>query len=275
MWKNKLTQWLRYTQAIIKSKNKFLPMAARLEKVEKFCFKEVGKTNKFREIANSPDLLQFFLGPYLTAVSYHQSIILSSLSKNGLNGFVLLRPQLESTLIFLYFLDSSDEEELLNRVEEYYDWVVVKMYENAQKSNEFEFVPHLSTHNGFMKKIETNYSSLKDRYIGKDAEFNRLKRSSFLKNKRGIAKQNDIEGLFLHIQSEASASIHVADVSDRVTYTLSPTDITYSFNKYSDDSFWVLMLSNLILISLIKSMAKYFDVYPMVKEKLKTVANKT
>jgi len=271
MIKIKFLEWLKYTMATIKSRNRMLPMASNLDKSALECLKEIEKTDVCKSILLMPDLAQFFFSPYATALNYHQAILSASLSKYSLSSYALVRPQLESALIFLYFINSSSEAELLERVESYSDWVVVKMYQNANRSSKFEFVPHLSTHESFMRQIEENYKVISEKYAGREKEFKELKRSSFLLNKRAVACENDIEGLYLHVQSEASASIHAADVSDRVSYNISKNRISYSLDNTTHDSFWILMLANLIQFHLIKTTATYFGVYALLKKQLEHV----
>ena len=269
MLRSKISVWWKYTKSTFKTKNAFLPMALKLDDIAISCLREIENTKSCKEILANPDLAQFFFAPYATSLNYHQAIVSASMSQYGLSSFSLVRPQLEAGLIFLYFCDSKNDHELFHRIESYQDWVVLKMYENANKSNEFEFMSHLSQHESYMHQIQNNYETLMNKYSTRSDELKKLKRPSFLHNKRAIAKAHDIEGLYLHVQAEASASIHISDVSDRVSYEIISNQITYDLNTNSDESYWILMLSNLLQLNTVKSMAKTFDIYPAVRDQLK------
>ncbi|MDO9105281.1 MAG: hypothetical protein Q7U57_10000 [Methylovulum sp.] len=193
MWKAKLSEWFKYTNSTIRANNKLLPMATKLDNVALLCLKEIEKTEKGQFILQSPHLSQFFFSSYATSLHYHQAIVSASLSKYSLNNLVLIRPQLEAAIIFLYFIDSSSEEELFNKVERYHDWVVVKMHQNSCKSSKLHFVQHLSTHKSFVEQINKNYLVLTQKYAGREKEFNKLSNSSsFVLDKSFVARQNGI-----------------------------------------------------------------------------------
>ena len=183
----------------------------------------------------------------------------------------MLRPQLEAALIFMHFTGILNEADVLKEVESYHDWVVVKMYDNAKRSNKFD-LSHLSKHQESSEKVEKNYSIVKEKYCNNESDFKSLSRPRFSHNKRKVAQDNNMESLYLHIHAEASASIHVADVSDRVSYSISPSGISYLLNNNSDNSLWLLMLSNMIQVHLIKAMSEYF--YPVIKTVSKYKINK-
>jgi hypothetical protein len=77
-----------------------------------------------------------------------------------------------------------------------------------------------------------------------------------------------MEDLYLHIFSESSATIHAADVTDRVEIDVLAHGITYKLDKNTEESFWLLMLSNLVQFNVIINISKYFDVYKSVQPML-------
>lgn len=268
MWKSKLSEWLKYTKYAIKTKNHNLPVSKKLEKAGFRCLDEMSKTDMGQVIARDPNCCQFFFSPYTTSLNYHQAIMSASLSGSSLSNFVLVRPQLESALIFLYFINASSIEQLFERVEEYYDWVAVKMYQNSKKSDEFDFANHITSNEDFKDKITVIYEIVIKKYGNREQELKKLNRASFISNKRNMARLYDIEGLFLHVQAETSSNIHISDVSDRSSYDILGDEVLYSFNDNKNDCFWAQVLSNMIQTTLIKEATKYFDTPNILKEEL-------
>lgn len=199
------------------------------------------------------------LGVFSMVVSYHESIVFLCLSRQALNASILLRTQLEAHLILCYLINPSENlEEVEQRVHEYQDWVCIKMYLNSKKSKDFDLFTLNPTHSLYLQQVEENYARVKAKYNDNLDRFKELEKSqSFLKNKREVAKQNDIEDLYMGVFSETSATVHLADISDRMI-----EQVTEEFDGYryefgsANEAMMMVGISNLILT---KSITMYFN----------------
>lgn len=211
------------------------------------------------------------LGVYSSIISYHDSISYLCLAGHGLNSSILLRSQLESYLIFYYLISpKTDIEEIENRVDAYRDWVMIKMYLNSQKSKNFDLFTLNPEHEPYLQDVERNYNYVKDKYKELPELFEKLKASqSFLKDKRQIAKEADIEDLYLGIFTETSATVHLADISDRMQNESREDFDGYSYKFSSNhESMMISGVSNILLIKAINDFVDFFEYPKDVRMKL-------
>jgi hypothetical protein len=117
-----------------------------------------------------------------------------------------------------------------------------------------------------------SYNELEKQYQGRENEFEPLKRQvSFLKDKPGIAERHGFKSLYAHIYAESSASIHLADISDRIEEVLTDAQREYHFNTLIDEARWALFLSNMLRLFQIKQFAKFYAIEDTIVPMLKKV----
>ena len=265
MFSTKWKYWLAYTKSCVRVDNSFLDMARDLEGLGFEILASIGKTEKGRQLLLPDRGGALFMGVLAAAVSYHATAACLALSNYGQNGWVILRPQLEATLILLYFIDSDSVEEIEEKLDAYSDWVIAKGYYNGQRSESFEAVRLLDNHEASAEHMEALFDSVRKKYESDPDRLRRIRNSpSFLGDKRAVAEKYDITELYLHVFAESSFSIHAADAADRAFRIANSDSVGYEINTHLDDSFWMLMLSNLIAFRLCTAVVEYFDLEPII-----------
>ena len=163
----------------------------------------------------------------------------------------------------IYYLISpkSDIKEVEKRVEAYREWIMVKMYNNSQKSRDFDFFNIHPSHQGYMKNVEENYIFVKDKYKNSPDHFKKIEKAqSFIDNKRKLAKECEIEDLYLAVFSETSATVHIADISDRMIKESGDAFEGYQYKlSSSSESMMLSGISNMLLIKAVFDFCDFFD----------------
>lgn len=274
--RTKIYYIIRFIKSTISNKGADLKTSSQLNKIAKECLGIVQFTE--RDDLYVEDFHSFIariLGVFTMIVSYHESITFLCLAKQSLNASILLRTQLEAHLILCHLINPSEKiEDVKERVHKYEDWVCIKMYQNSKKSKNFELFTISPQHSLYLENIETNYLAIKEKYINNPNIFRDLEKSqSFLSDKRTVAKLNGIEDLYLGIFTETSASVHLADISDRMIKEEDEDFDGYSYNfNSSSESMMMVGISNILLL---KSITIYFDFLKIPKEIKKALLSKT
>ena len=270
--KIKFYHWWQYTKNCFRIKNPFMSQARQLTKITEHTIRLVNHSARAHLLHDYFDSwLPTVFGIFFTVTDYHKTIQTLALSGFGLHAFHLIRSQLESLLIFLYFIEPDENlSEIETRVNAYLDWVIVKMYVNMTNSADFPVLQALSNYHQYVQQITETYQDLEKRYQEKKTTLNELKRSSsFLKNKPQLAEKYGFKSLYNHIQSESSASIHTADISDRIAEIMTTDSHEYHFNVLLDEARWTVLLSNLLQAYLLRNLAKFFRIEDPVISMLK------
>jgi len=220
------------------------------------------------------DFMAHILGIYFTTVGHHDSIQFLSVARHELEALIVLRPQMEALLTLLYFIEPHDDlEEVFSRVDKYRDWLLVKMKRNMDRSYKFDLLDSITKTDDFQKTVLANYGTILEKYRGVDKELKLITHShSFLKDKRSVASAFEIEDLFDHIYAEASASIHIADISDRMQKSEKPNFYGYEYSiQNKGTGFWALLMSNMIMIHAINNLSKFLGVEETIKPKVMNI----
>jgi hypothetical protein len=264
----KLYHWYQFTISCFGEFGFQVKEARELSKLAINVINLLPKSDKYPLVADFlDDFILHLMGIYFTTISHHDAIQSLTLSGHGLNCMMILRSQLEAVLIFLFITEPDlDLKQVKLRIENYLDWIKVKMKQNMERSSKLIFYIE-KCNDDFKASVIRNYEAVLEKYVNNQQEFNRILRSSsFLKDKRSIAEINGIENLYEHIYSESSAAIHVADISDRMR-----EDENFPFNIYSyiirhnRGALWPLMLSNLLEVYAIRRLAKFFSIDSIVE----------
>lgn len=219
-------------------------------------------------------LLSFLIGMYYETIKYHKAVVGLILSGHASCAFNLIRSQLEALLIFLYFVDPGEDiQEVQNRTNEYQNWIAIKMYDNNKKSIRLDLLKDFLDNDEYIGNLERNYNGVKAELS--ESEFKRLEKShSFLKNKPQIAEKYDFKDLYNHIQAESSASIHIADISDRLNWVEEPFYVGYEYNENGVVPFWPLLLTNALQVYLLLGFTRFFKLQKSLLPKLEKWAEK-
>lgn len=269
--KGKLRYISKFIEESVSAKDCDAKTSYRVNKAAKRCIEYFGekqrsdlKTEHFEAFES------YLLGVFSSIISYQESVTYLCLAGHGLNSTVLLRSQLEAYLLFNYLIEpQNDLAEIEKRVDEYKDWVMIKMYLNSNKSKQFELFNTNASHTSYLTSVEENYNFVKEKYKD-DPLFNDLKkRQSFVKDKLAVARNRDIEDLYQAIFSESSATVHLADISDRMTpFTTKESDgYIYEFSS-KKESPMIISLSNVLLINSIVDFILFFEFEESIKEKI-------
>jgi len=249
-------------------------MGASLSKVAAKLMKSVENSKRSEILFEHIDtLLPHIFNLYYASISYHKTVQTISVSGFGLNGWLVIRSQLEALLIFLYLTEPFDDlEEIEDRTLRYRDWTIVKMYQNSKKSSGMDILNSLSTHVNFEKKINDNFKYIQEEYKDKQDELKILKNSSsFLRNKAKIADNHGFKDLYNHVQAECSASLHIADSSDRMKVSGNEKGTKYSFGVNLHDGLWSMLLSNLLFLELLKNFSLFFGIKDVFHKRISTI----
>lgn len=214
------------------------------------------------------------LGIHYSTLAHHDAVLILTVSGHPLESLMIVRAHLEAVLIMMFFVEPEINcEAILARVERYRDWVNIQMYKNMQRSSKLELFKEIYDSSHFISSITENYQQVLKKYSHRQKELESLiKSNSFLINKRYIAEQNGIEDLYDHIHAEASASIHVADISDRMQehHTASADGYIYAV-RHKHISPWPLALSNLMQLHELKKIGSFLGIAGHLQHKLEKV----
>ena len=246
-------------------------LSSQLTKVSMRCFaylNRMGRTDLNKE-KSFDSFIESILGIYSSIISYNDSISCLCYIGHGLNSSVLLRSQLEAYLIFKYFTFPKDDiKEIKNRVNRYNDWVKVRMYINSKKSKDFDLFNLDTNLDSYLKMVEENYNYVRNKYKDNPNIMNDLEKStSFIKEKKKLAKEFGIENLYLGVFSETSASVHIADISDRMFSIKQQGIKRYAFHiRSSKECTMISDVSNTLLVKAIEDFIEFFDYSSDIKD---------
>ena len=268
---NKIRAVWEFTRASFSNNGFDIDTAYQLKEAAKNCLIYIDYSEKNFDAENFEDFISDILGVYSTIISYHESIYFLCLAGHGLNSSVLLRTQLEAYLIFYYLISpKTNLKEVEERVNFYRDWMMVRMHLNSKKSKNFELFTINPEHASYLIAVEENYNFVKNKYKATPDLFKKLEESqSFLKDKKQVAKEADIESLYMSIFSETSATVHIADISDRKIHIMDEDFEGYRYEFSSNDkSMLVSGISNILLIKAMSGFLEFFEIPMSVKEKI-------
>jgi len=238
----------------------------------KKCLYYIDKTERTDLLEEDFDFyLASLIGVFSVGMSYQEAITFLCLTGHGLNSSTLVRSQLEAFLILYYLtMPGDDLEEVERRVVLYEDWVMIKMYLNSKKSSTYELFTLHKSHSSYLENVEENYSILKDKYKDNPGLFKELEKSqSFIKNKREIAIAAEIEDLYNAVFSETSATVHIADISDRMEMENGDDTDGYQYHLYSTDQ--SMMMTGLSNILLLKSIGVFVDFFKYSRDTKRSI----
>jgi hypothetical protein len=273
-FKPKLYHWLVFTKDCFQTYNPLLKDSRELSKIVKRSLVLLKESNRSAIIKKYSDhIFAHIVGMYLTILSWHEGIQLLGLSNQRLNMLAFLRPELDALLIFLFFLEPKDNvNEIEKRVNQYIDWIKVKMFQNMERSSKLSIVDIIPGMEEYKNEVRANYEKVKEKYKHLDKEWRVLEAtSSFLSNKNKLAKLYGIEDFYNHVYTEASATIHIADISDRMQYYMDSNKAGYIYDLTPSSAFWQLALSNKVLIISIEKFAKFFGLERQINKLLNKV----
>ncbi len=144
---------------------------------------------------------------------------------------------------------------------------MVKMHMNAKKSQDFDFFNIHPSHSDYMSATEDNFIYVKNKHVNDPKAFKSIVDSqSFLKDKAEIARQCDIEQLYKGIFSQTSATVHVADLSDRMdTYVEEETEFyTYKLGSHNESTM-IGGTANILLVKALVDFSRFFQIKPSKK----------
>jgi hypothetical protein len=273
----KMHHWYQFTKFCFSEHGAQIKEARKLTKIGMTILKFLPQsTREDLMIEHLEPFVSHILGIYYAAVGHHDSIQALTLSGHSLNSMILLRSQLETVLTFFYVTEpQTDLKEVYKRTDRYRDWVVVKMKYNMDRSLKFDLVEALLP-DDFKSTIQENYEIIKSKYLDSASNFTKLENShNFLTEvqREALAKTFHIEALYHHIYAESSASIHFADIGDRMQET-EPLGYSYAI-RYKHGAFWPVMLSNLLQFNCIKQFGVFFGIESFLTPRLQAVFIKT
>ena len=217
--------------------------------------------------------LAHILGIYYSAVGHHDAVQTIALAGHGLDSLILLRPHLETLLVFLYVTEPQNElNEVFKRTDEYRDWVCVKMKQNMDRSRKLDLYRTIMDRDTFRDMVETNYAIIQGKYLDNKGALKRLEKlSSFINNaeRERIASKFNMADLYHYIFAESSASIHFADIGDRMQET---GDSKYRFPiRDKRGALWSVLVSNLLQIRCIRQFGEFFGLESHLTPKLQRI----
>jgi hypothetical protein len=217
----KLYHWHQFTKSCLSEYGFQVKEARELSKLGMDIINYFDKSTKKDiskgiDLENYNDSFSYIFAIYFTTISHHDAIQVLSLSGHGLNSMMILRAQLEILLILLYITEPDrDLKEVMYRIDYYADYIKVKMKQNMDKSLNFPFYNY-KCDNDFKDSIINNYKEVCSKYINSNKFKSLEKCTSFPINKKKLAEEYKIKDLYDCVFAESSASIHAADISDRM-----------------------------------------------------------
>jgi hypothetical protein len=228
-----------------------------------------------REDIGGEDIEPFLghiLGVYYSSIGHHDAVQKLALSGHSLDSLILLRTQLETILAFFYLTEPHDNLlEIFKRTERHRHWIAVKMKQNMDESLKLNLLPNFINED-YRNSVNRNYDIVLKEYSTSPQEIKNFeKASSFLTRheRETIASKFGIEGFYNHIFAESSASIHFADIGDRMQQ-IEPGRFRYT-TRNAHTAFWPLMLSNLLQVKCIQQFGKFFGVEPIITPRLQDI----
>lgn len=276
-FQSKLHHWCTFTKSCFSTYNPLLKDARELSKIVQKSMILLNESDRIAILERYFDpSIAHIIGMYLTIYSWHEGIQILGVSNQKLNALTFIRPQLEALLIFLFFTEPNDDMvEVEERVENYLDWVIVKMYQNMTRSSKFHLVKIVPGMKEYEETVRTNYEYVKKKYEYSGKKLKALENSySFIPNKRKLAKSQGIEDLYSHVYAETSATIHIADISDRMYYHRDSTKVGYIYNSIPENAVWQMALSNKIEVVGIRRFGKFFGIEQQITKLLSKVFRK-
>jgi hypothetical protein len=269
----KMHHWYQFTKFCFSERGAQIKEARKLTKLGMAVIKFFPQsTREDLMIEHFEPFVAHILGIYYAAVCHHDSVQTLTLSGHSLNSMMLLRSQLETVLTFFYVTQpQADLDEVYRRTDRYRDWVVVKMKKNMERSLRLDLVQAL-LRDDFKNTIRDNYDIIKEKYLDSPSDFSLLENShNFLSRaqREDLAKAFRIEELYHHIYAESSASIHFADISDRMQET-EPLRYCYTI-RHKHGALWPVMLSNLLQFNCIKQFGVFFGIESILTPRLRTI----
>ncbi|XCN72620.1 MAG: DUF5677 domain-containing protein [Candidatus Electrothrix aestuarii] len=212
------------------------------------------------------------LGVHYSIIGIYDAIFELSVCGHSSVTYSLLRMQMENFLILIYLTEDKNNLAQVNaRIEEYEDWIKIKMFQNNKRSKNFDLYRQFASSEKYTQTVKNNYLLTKEKYSLNINDFKALeKRPSFLKDKRKIAQLVSLEEVYDHIVADGSATIHCADLYDKIDSTLEEDTVEYSFNiRPTHYSPWVLLLSNFLIQKQLLYLADFFHLSEKKKNELK------
>jgi hypothetical protein len=127
----------------------------------------------------------------------------------------------------------------------------------------------------FQKDVCENYRIVMESLSDNESLLHELEKAhSFPIRKRELAERNGIADLYNHVYAESSASIHLADISDRFE-TVELEDGVYNLHvPQMVNSMWPSFLSNMILAKSIRFYARFFAIEQLINSQFDTMLGK-
>ncbi len=253
--------WRDLSWEIFRSRHRLLRVSQRLSEEGQALIPRIGLVERSKAVLET-------LGDHLTPlVALHSMVlahvdavrILASLA-HGLEATANLRAQVEAALTLMHLIQPGDDlQQVLLRCDSYLDWVMIKMYMNARKSREFALYKPFLTAGTYAASVDANYKTVCEKYADRPQELKRLARAtSFVPDKLEAAKLLGIGGLYSHIYAEASATIHLADVSDRTATLSNGQQVLKLFRiRNRGAGFWPLFCSTIVMTAELKALATF------------------
>jgi hypothetical protein len=262
----KLYHWKQFTKYCFSERGDQLKEARQLTKLGMSILSYLPQSKRDDiQVEHFEPFVAHILGIYYTTLGHHDSIQSLALSGHSLDSMIILRSQLESILVFFYVTEPQDNLfEVYNRTDMYRDWVAIKMKQNMDKSAKLDLF-RLILKDDFKTSVNDNYEIVKEKYAEIPSEFNRLEKAhNFLSHqlRESVATKFGVLGPYNHIYAESSATIHFADIGDRMRST---EDAMYRFTiRNKQGAFWPITLSNLLQFKCIKQFGVFFGIESII-----------
>jgi len=249
-------------------------MLAEARRLTKFGMRAVSLLDKSTRddlrIEHLEPFVAHILGIFYTTVGHHDAIQTLALSGHSLESMMILRSHLEAVLAFLYVTEpQTNLDEVYARTDKYRHWVVVKMKQNLERSKNLNLLqPVLRPE--FIDTVNANYATV----VGENSpkELKQLDAAhSFLNSnlRKALAKRFGIPDLYEHIFAESSATIHFADIGDRMRET---GLLSYRYTiRNSHGAFWPLTASNIVQAKCVQQFGNFFGVQNIVEAQIRSI----
>jgi hypothetical protein len=269
----KLHHWYQFTKFCFSERGDQIREARQLTKLGMSVFSVLPQSSRDDlRIEHFEPFVAHIFGIYFSAVGHHDAVQTITLAGHSLDSMILLRSHLETLLAFFYVTEpQNDLGQVFLRTDKYRDWVVIKMKQNIERSLKLDLVRAI-VKDSFKGKVFDNYALVQEKYLDEQAELHRLENlNNFLSRaeREAIASKFGIEDLYQHIYAESSASIHFADIGDRMQ-EIGNSRYHYTI-RYKHGAFWPVMLSNMLQFKCIQHFGKFFVVESLLTPKLQTI----
>jgi len=269
----KLHHWYQFTKFCFSERGDQIREARQLTKLGMSVFSLLPQSSRDDlRIEHFDPFVAHVFGIYLSAVGHHDAVQTITLAGHSLDSMILLRSHLETLLVFFYVTEPQDDlDQVFLRTDKYRDWVVIKMKQNFERSLKLDLVRSI-VQDSFKGKVFENYAIVQEKYLDEEAELHRLENlNNFLNpaERRAVATKFGIEDLYEHIYAESSASIHFADIGDRM-YEISDSKYRYTI-RHKNGAFWPVMLTNMLQFKCIQQFGMFFGVEGQLTPKLQII----